>query len=164
MAIADEIQKLHELHKSGAISEQEFADAKAKLLKGVGGAEPEPILLKPMDPAKLESETRQWSMLLHLGLLAGYAVPFAGLIVPIVIWQMKKDELPALDAHGKNAVNWLISLLIYLFAAGLLCLVFIGILILPVVVALSVIFPIIAAVKANNGELWKYPMSITFLK
>jgi uncharacterized Tic20 family protein len=44
-------------------------------------------------------------MLLRLSMLAGYMVPMAGLIVPIVIWQLKKAELPVLDPHGKNAVN-----------------------------------------------------------
>ena len=62
---------------------------------------------------EVEKEARQMAMFLHLSVLAGFIVPFAGLIVPILIWQMKKDELPLIDVHGKNVVNWIISALIY---------------------------------------------------
>jgi uncharacterized Tic20 family protein len=102
-------------------------------------------------------------MFLHLSLLAGFVVPLAGLIAPIVIWQMKKEELPEIDIHGKIVVNWIISEIIY----GALCvpLVFlaIGIPLLIVLGILGVVFPIIGAIKANGGDVWKYPLSISFL-
>ena len=66
-----------------------------------------------------EHDTRQWAMFLHFSLLAGYAVPMAGLIAPIVIWQVKKEELPGLDMHGKIALNWIVSYLIYGFVCVL---------------------------------------------
>jgi uncharacterized Tic20 family protein len=72
--------------------------------------------------------------------------------------------LPGLDEHGKNAVNWLISAGIYAVVSVLMVLVIVGI---PMLIALgiaSIVFPIVAAIKANNGELWKYPLSITFLR
>ncbi len=105
----------------------------------------------------MDKETRLWAMILHLSVLAGYAVPFAGLVAPIVIWQIKKEELPAIDAHGRMVANFLISMFIYGVIAGLLLFVLIG---FPLLIALSVIgvvFPIIGGIKANNGELWKYP-------
>src|SRR5207248_4635078 len=52
-----------------------------------------------------EQQTRQWALFLHLSILAGFVVPFAGLIVPIVIWQLKKAELPGIDVHGKNEIG-----------------------------------------------------------
>jgi uncharacterized Tic20 family protein len=107
---------------------------------------------------------RQWAMLLHISQLAGYAVPLAGLIAPIVIWQLKKEEMPELDAHGKVVVNWILSLLIYAVVSALLMLVLIGFLMIAVLVVLAIVFPIVGGIKANNGELWKYPLSITFLK
>ncbi len=85
-------------------------------------------------------------MLLHFSLLAGFLVPFAGLIAPIVIWQIKKDELPAIDAHGKVVVNWMISAFIYAIACSILAIVIIG------------------GIKANEGKLWRYPLSIRVLK
>lgn len=64
-----------------------------------------PQVLVPRD-----REVRQWAMFLHFSLLAGYVVPLAGLVAPIIIWQVKKADLPELDAHAKIVLNWLISL------------------------------------------------------
>ena len=111
-----------------------------------------------------DQETRQWAMFLHLSLLAGFVVPFAGLVVPIIIWQLKKNELPGLDPHGKVVANWLVSALIYGVVAGILCLVLIGLPLLALLGLLAVVFPIIGAIKANNGELWAYPLSIQIFK
>jgi len=107
---------------------------------------------------------KQWAMLLHISLLAGFVVPIAGLVVPILIWQLKKAEFPELDAHGKVVVNWLISALIYGAAGFVLSFVLIGIPLLIVLMIICVVFPILGGIKANNGELWKYPLSIPFLK
>jgi uncharacterized Tic20 family protein len=166
MNISEELQKLQQLHQSGAISDEEFAKAKARLLEG--SAAPPLIdtgVVGMGDPhARLAEKTRQWAMFLHLSLLAGHLVPYAGLVLPIVIWQMKKSEMPGLDAHGKNVVNWIISFVTYSAICGLLFFIVIGI---PLLIALGVIgliFPIIAALKASNGEVWKYPLSFTILK
>jgi hypothetical protein len=112
----------------------------------------------------MEHETRTWAMFLHFSLLAGYVVPMAGLVAPIIIWQVQKDKLPGIDEHGKVAANWLISLIIYLVASLLLSFIFIGIPMLIVLGVLSIIFPIIGGIKANNGHLWKYPLSIPFFQ
>ena len=106
-----------------------------------------------------------WAMFLHLSVLLGLSVvPIAGFIAPIVIWQVKKNESAMIDEHGKVVVNWLISLFIYTTCAGLLTVVLIGIPIMFALWIVGIVFPIIGGVKANNGELWKYPLSITFLK
>jgi uncharacterized protein len=107
-------------------------------------------------------EAKQWAMWLHLSLLAGILIPGAGFIAPIVIWQIKKDDLPMLDAHGKMAVNWLISSLIYGAICFLLSFVLIGIPLLVILGILSIVFPIIGGIKANEGILWKYPLSMKF--
>jgi len=121
---------------------------------------------EPVDTDKADSdkETRQWALYLHLSLLSNFLIPLAGLVAPIVIWQIKKEELPGLDAHGKVAVNWIISAVIYGFVSFLLVFVLIGIPLLIALGVVSIVFPIIGGVKANNGELWKYPLSIRFLK
>lgn len=115
-------------------------------------------------PAATDKDTRQWAMFLHLSLLAGFVIPLAGLVAPIIIWQIKKEELPAIDAHGKVVMNWIISALIYGAVCFVLAFVIIGIPLLFVLSLLHVIFAIIGGIKANNGELWKYPLSISFLK
>lgn len=109
-------------------------------------------------------QERTWAMLLHFSLLTGFVVPIAGLLAPIIIWQIKKSEMPSIDAHGKVVVNWLISAVIYAFAAGLLALIVIGIPLLWALFAVSVVFPIIGGIKANDGVVWKYPLSIDVLK
>jgi uncharacterized Tic20 family protein len=114
--------------------------------------------------AKLERDARQWAMFLHLSVLGGFLIPLAGLVAPIVIWQMKKDELPLLDAHGRNAMNWIISEVIYWTISFVLAFVLIGMPMLGILGLLSIIFPVVAAVKANNGVVWKYPMAIPFLR
>ena len=101
-------------------------------------------------------------MFLHLSLLAGLLVPGAGFILPIILWQVKKDELPGIDAHGKVVTNWLISALIYGVACGLLSFILIGIPLLMILGLLALIFPIIGALRANDGILWKYPLSFRF--
>lgn len=110
------------------------------------------------------SEQKQMGLFLHLSQLANIIFPFAGIVAPIIIWQTQKDKIPALDAHGKMIVNWIISSVIYWIISGILCFVLIGFLGILALVVMGFVFPIIGAVKANNGELWEYPLTIKFLK
>jgi uncharacterized Tic20 family protein len=167
MNVADELHKLQQLHQSGALNDDEFALAKARLLNGPPEVQPgmdAPLEANEVRFVTQEEQTRQWACFLHLSILAGFVVPFAGLVVPIVIWQLKKAELPGIDVHGKNALNWILSKLIYVAVCALLILVIIGIPLLIALGVVAVIFPIVAAIKANNGEVWKYPLAIPFLK
>ena len=116
----------------------------------------------------LEGDTmrkeRQWAMFLHFSQFCGFIVPILGLLVPIVIWQMKRVDLPSIDAHGKVVVNWLISVVIYGAICFVLVFVAIGIPLLYVLGLLGIIFPLVGGIKANQGEVWKYPLSFRFLK
>jgi uncharacterized Tic20 family protein len=162
MNIADELQKLQQLRQSGGISEEEYDRAKEKILNGQPAAAPFGANFLGGDA---ETQTRQWGMILHLSMFAGYILPFAGFIAPILVWQLKKTDLPGIDPHGKNAVNWLISALIYSVVGTILLPIFgLGLLILLALAVLGVVFPIVAALKANNGEVWKYPGAISFFK
>jgi uncharacterized Tic20 family protein len=167
MNVADELQKLEQLYQAGSITNDEFVLAKARILNAPPEARPAaagpPEEMRP-SPVNREQQTRQWAMFLHLSMLANFVLPPAGLVAPIVIWQLKKDELPGIDAHGKNAVNWIISAVIYGLVSALLVLVLIGIPMLIALGVLTIIFPIIAGIKANNGEVWKYPLTIPFVK
>jgi len=167
MSIADDLQKLQQLRQSGAIDDHEFALAKARVLNGAPEAQPDaavPFESAWVGPTAHEQETRRWGLLLHLSVLASYALPIAGVVVPIAIWQLKKDELPKIDVHGKNAINWIISFIIYAAVCGILVPVFgIGIPLLMALGVAAVVFPIVAGIKANQGEVWKYPMAFSFL-
>ena len=111
-----------------------------------------------------EQQVRQWGMILHFSQFAGYVIPLAGLLVPIIIWQIKKNDMPVIDAHGKNIVNWIISALIYAVICFIFSFVLIGLPFFIVLGVLCVAFPVVAGIKANNGEVWKYPLAIRFLK
>jgi hypothetical protein len=111
-----------------------------------------------------EQQTRQWAMILHLSQFAGYVIPLAGLVAPIVIWQVKKSEMPELDEHGKIVANWLISGAIYAAISFVLTFVVIGIFGLIALGVCAIVFPIVGGIKANNGEVWRYPLSIAFFK
>jgi uncharacterized Tic20 family protein len=163
MSIAEEIERLEQLRRNGTLSDEEFRLAKQRVIAGErdqGTRFTQPGFLEPPDRALAE---RRWAMFLHLSLLAGLVVPGAGLALPIILWQVKKDEFPILDQHGRNAVNWIISALIYGAAGVLLAFVGIGLVLLGALAFCAVLFPILAAVKANDGRVWAYPLSIRFL-
>jgi uncharacterized Tic20 family protein len=159
VSLSDDLARLEELRRTGSLSEEEFSSAKKRLIDSPPAAHGQSY------SGNRDKDTRLWAMLLHLSTLLGHApAPLLGLIVPIVIWQIKKTDLPEIDQHGKNAANWIISELIYLVITGLLSLLLIGIPLLFAVAILGIVFPIIAAIKASNGEIWKYPSSIQFFK
>ena len=110
-------------------------------------------------------DARMWAMFSHLAALAGVIVPVVGCVVgPLIVWQIKKEEFPFVDEQGKEAVNFQITVLIYAIVSGILCLTCIGFILLPVVGIFDLVFMIIAAVKANNGEHYRYPLTIRFIK
>ena len=110
-------------------------------------------------------DARMWAMISHLAALAGIVVPAIGCVVgPLVIWQIKKEEFPFVDDQGKEAVNFQISILIYAIVAALLIFACVGIVLLPAVYIFDLIFLLIAAVKANDGEKYRYPLTIRFIK
>lgn len=122
---------------------------------------PETTTSKSLSPR----EVNKWAMICHLIALVGLLGNGIGFLVgPLVVWLVKKEEDPFIDEQGKEAVNFQITMLIAAFISGLLTLIFIGFLLLIGVGLLMIIFPIIAAIKANEGEHYRYPMSIRFIK
>lgn len=109
-------------------------------------------------------EQRQMGLFLHLSQFANIIFFPLGIIAPILIWQTQKDKIRGLDAHGKMVTNWMISATIYAVASFILMFVLIGFLTILAVGVMGIVFPIIGAIKANNGELWEYPLTIKFLK
>jgi len=158
MELSNELEKLERMRKRGALTEKEFKQAKDSLLRRA-----EPLSQKVSDTLSgVGSDPNTWPMILHFSQFCGYVVPLAGLVVPIVLWQLMKDNSPQIDQHGKVVTNWVISSIIYYIVAGLLVLIIIGWPLLFGLVVLGIIFPIIGGVKASRGELWVYPLSIEF--
>jgi len=110
------------------------------------------------------TDERMWAMLAHLSALAGFIIPLGNIVGPLVIWQIFKDRSAFVDHHGKEAVNFQITMTIFYAVSILLIVLVIGIPMLIVLGVLSVVFFIIAGVKANNGEYYRYPFTIRLVK
>ena len=112
----------------------------------------------------MEKDEKMWGMLCHLSTFAAFiGVPFGNIIAPLIIWLIKKEESPFVDHHGKEALNFQISMTIYSIVAALLCFVFVGFILLPVVIIADIVLTIIASVRANAGEMYVYPYTIRFI-
>lgn len=178
--LSSELERLQQLRASGALTEAEFQQAKQQVLQGGGastatagetafsgqplaadpftdphtaGVKPEPATVCGMSP-------RLWNALMHLSQLLTWTV--LGIAVPIIMWIISKDESRESNRNGLVILNWLLSTLIYAVISGILCLLVIGIPMLIVLAALNIIFPIVGAIQANGGKVWRYPLSINF--
>ncbi|GAT35519.1 hypothetical protein TSACC_3587 [Terrimicrobium sacchariphilum] len=122
--------------------------------------------IPPTPPAS--SSDRQWKVIIHLCGLAGLIVPSCGNIVaPLVVWLLKKPESPAIDATGRAVMNFQISYTIYLWVSGIVMVV-LGWLIIPLILPVAVfvawlVFTILGAIKASNGEEYTPPFTLKLL-
>ena len=111
------------------------------------------------------STTRTWLILCHASALLGLFFHFLGHIFgPLIVWLVKRAESPEIDAHGKESLNFQLSMLIYDAVALILCIVLIGIPILLVLWVLNTVLVIVASIKASDGDLYRYPLTIRFIK
>jgi uncharacterized Tic20 family protein len=109
-------------------------------------------------------ESRMWAMLAHLSALSGVMVPFGHILGPLIIWLIKKDEMPFVEDQGKEALNFNISMTIYMLVAIFLVFVVIGFILIPILAVFGLVFTIIAAVKANDGIVFRYPITLRLVK
>ncbi|WP_093368217.1 DUF4870 domain-containing protein [Psychroflexus sediminis] len=109
-------------------------------------------------------EDRQMLLFAHLSQLLNLFTGFGGFIVPLIIWLTQKDKIEHMDEQGKQILNFQLTMLLAALVAVPLMLILIGFVILAGVGLLTLIFPIINAIKANNGEKTDYPLSIEFFK
>jgi uncharacterized protein len=104
-------------------------------------------------------------VLCHATALAGFFVPWAGHILgPLIVWLAKRGDSPEIDGHGKESLNFQISMLIYSLIAGVLCLVLVGFVLLGILHILNLVLVIIASIQASEGKLYRYPISIRLIK
>src|ERR1043166_7995466 len=111
------------------------------------------------------SSVRTWCVLAHATALVGFLVPLAGHIVgPLIVWLAKRADSAEIDAHGKESMNFQISMLISNLIAGVLCLLLIGFFILAILHILNVVLVIVASIQASEGKLYRYPLVIRLIK
>ncbi len=112
------------------------------------------------------SDEQTYAMFMHLSLLGYLIINIFAIAIPIVMWVIKKDESPFLDDHGREALNFQITLVIFSILIVPIGLVTCGagfFLYIPLYI-LALIGMIFAAIAANRGEFYRYPMTIRFLK
>ena len=103
-------------------------------------------------------------MLCHLAALAGFLMPFGSIVGPLIIWLIKKDEFPFVDEQGKESLNFQISVAIYGIVSAILIIVFIGIILLVALIIADVVLVVVASIKTNKGESYRYPLTIRLIK
>lgn len=121
-------------------------------------------------PTVPEKDVRLWSMLCHLTALTGLLIPSFGAVVgPLVVWLVKRNDHPTIDANGKEALNFQLSALLYSWGLGLLgtltLFILVGFLFLFLAFAIglaALILAIVASIKVSNGETFRYPFTIRF--
>lgn len=117
----------------------------------------------PMQPTP-EKEERTWGMLCHLSAFAGILIPFGSIIAPLIIWLIKKDEMPFVNDQGKESINFQITIFIVGVICAILIFIGIGILLLFALAIYALIMIIIASIKANEGVYYRYPYTIRLIK
>jgi uncharacterized Tic20 family protein len=100
----------------------------------------------------------------NMAMLCHILAIFTGFLGPLIIWMIKKDDSPFVDRHGKEALNFQLTILIAWVASGLLAFVCIGFLMMPVIGIVDLVFCIMAAVRSSRGEEYQYPINIRFVK
>jgi uncharacterized protein len=120
----------------------------------------------PPPPApSASSDIRTWCVLCHAAALLGLFFHFLGhLLGPLIVWLVKRGDSPEVDAHGKESLNFQISMLIYDAIAAILCIVLIGFPILIALWVLNTVLVIIASIQASEGKFYRYPITIRLIK
>lgn len=173
----EKLEKLDDLLKKGIITEDEFFQEKEKVLNG--------SQRDISDNNLFGLRENTYCFLIHISVLLGCFYIVLGIVIPIILWVINRERYQNVDLHGKNVLNWIISVSIYLIVAFFLSLLF-GIVSIsaitssfslvtpfsmfasffPIVflVILNIVFVIIGATKANKGIVWRYPLALRIIK
>jgi uncharacterized Tic20 family protein len=120
------------------------------------------------------SDDKNFSVLMHLSILAHLVFPYVAVAIPIIMWMNKREKSAFIDDHGREAINFHITISIYSFVLpiigviiailtlGLGIIILIPLIFLPYV--LSIVGMIMAIVHTNRGEYFRYPMTIRFIQ
>lgn len=131
---------------------------------------PVPTATPPPAPTGNSGDEKNLAMFCHLsGILGAIAVNWTGLPIgnilgPLIIWLLKKDTMPLVNEHGKEALNFQITVSIAVGACLMLFFLFLPILLLPVIGIAALVLSIIGTIKASNGILYRYPFTLRLVK
>ncbi len=109
-------------------------------------------------------ESRMWASLAHVSTFLGLVFPFGNILGPLVIWLVKREEMPFVDDQAKEALNFNLSMTIYMVASVFMVLLLVGILMLLILAFAWIVLGILAAVRSNEGVAYRYPLTIRFIQ
>jgi uncharacterized Tic20 family protein len=109
-------------------------------------------------------DIRNWSALIHISAFALFVIPFGNILIPLLLWQLKKDESPLITDNAKEAINYQITYTIALIISAILVIVLMEMPNLLIFVFFPLIFPILATIKTAEGKIYRYPFSYKFIK
>jgi uncharacterized Tic20 family protein len=115
-------------------------------------------------PIASTPESRMWASLAHVSAFLGLIFPFGGILGPLVIWLVKRDDFPFVDDQAKEALNFNLSMTIYMLASVLMIVVLVGILMVVILSFAWIGLVILAAVRSNEGIAYRYPLTIRFIQ
>lgn len=147
----DELDKLNELRNKGAITEEEYQREKKRILN-------QPFVSN-VSGDLWGMDNRTFSMVMHLAQF----IPGPGWIVSLIMWGIGRDKDTFVDENGKIIINWLVTSIILYAIFGFLSAIIIGIPLLVILAICNVVFVVLGAMRAYNGELWHYPFSFRLL-
>ena len=163
-------KKIVDLRKAKGLTQEELADRCQVNVRSVqrienGEVAPRLFTLRHLSEAldfdfneDSEKEDKIWLMVLHLSNI----IPV--IIAPLIIWIWKRDEIPGMDSHGRDVLNFQISMCIYLFCSAFLVIILIGV---PILIGLGLFIftvSIINTIHVAMGEAYRYPLTIRFVK
>lgn len=116
-------------------------------------------------PGDIPRNERQWAAFAHLSaLLILILPPFGGVLGPLVVWILRKDEMPFVRQEGRESLNFQITVLIAVAVSGALTLVLVGFLLLPVVALVDFVLVVVATLQAADGRPYRYPISLRLIQ
>jgi uncharacterized Tic20 family protein len=112
----------------------------------------------------LDNDAKLWGTLCHLSALSAYVTVIGGIAGPLIVWLVKRNEIPFVEDQGKEALNFQISMFLYhvIAAIGFLCVI--GIPVFACLTIANIVLVIVASYQANNGVYYRYPLTIRFIK
>ena len=120
------------------------------------------LIMSPTDrPAEqfASSDERTWCVFTHLSALSMFVIPFGHLVGPLVMWLIKRGEMPMVDRQGKEALNFQLTVTIVSLLCSPLVFVGIGIVVLALIWVADLILIVVAAVKTSEGAVYRYPFT-----
>jgi uncharacterized Tic20 family protein len=108
-------------------------------------------------------EERTWAMFCHLAAFAGYIIPFGHIVGPLVLWLIRREQFPMVDEHGKESLNFQITMTICAIVSAILVFVVIGVVLLLALAVFDIVMIIMGTLAANSGKPFRYPLTIRFI-